>query len=165
RRKSIQTQVERLNYSDASFPVDPAFRRHLDELKRAAPNSAFVVWVTPVTIELLMKQVMSGRLPDYFDWVEHLLDAFGAVYHFNGINEFTRKEENFVDSNHIYGDVAARLVAILEQREGATADGFGERITKDTFARFREAFRATVCRELSVRMPPPRAPVAGCQEI
>jgi len=165
RQQTIQSEIERLNYSDASFLVDPDFDAHLDNLKRAAPNSAFVVWVTPVTIDLLMKQVMSGRLPNYFDWIEHLLDAFGAVYHFNGINELTRKEENFFDSHHIYGDVAARLAAILEQRESATADGFGERITKDTFPRFREAFRTAVCKELSIRMPRRPGPVAGCPDI
>ena len=150
-------------FSDAKFKADWRFREQIAELERVLPTSEIVPLVLPITADLFLAEMAEGRLDDYFAWLEMLIQEFGSVRYFAGLNAFTRNVRNFLDAHHVQGDLTKAIADILEGRVEPRPDGFGQRLTAENFPRFRQALREQVCREARPLAGGPET-VRGCPQ-
>jgi hypothetical protein len=148
-------------FSNAKFKADAGFRQKLTDLKRTFPSSEIVPFVLPITADLFLAEMAQGRLNDYFAWLEALIEEFGSVHYFAGLNALTHNTRNFYDAHHLRSEFTKPIVDILEGREFFRPDGFGQRLTTETFPRFRQALSEQVCREMPASSAE-RIQVSGC---
>ena len=83
-----------------------AFKRVVKE----NPKSDFIVFTTPISSDLFRLMVQKGRLPDYERWLTMLVEVFGEVYDFMGVNTITSNSSNYADLHHFYPEFG-KLIA------------------------------------------------------
>lgn len=116
---SVDINVYRNRIYGPDYEYDASIKTTLDSLRRAHPETRFVVFTTPPSARLFRVLVESGRLPDYQRWIGELVEVFGGVYDFMGINSVTANDENYSDAHHFNPQVG-RL--IVRRVEGGDAD-------------------------------------------
>lgn len=113
---------------DRKKPIDPMFRSHLQRIKQAAPGATIVAFIPPVRADVHRVMVTARGETDYHDWIGSIIDEFGSVVQFSGLNSFTENPANFYDTNHTYTPLTENMISILEGRQSADPDGFGQKL-------------------------------------
>lgn len=123
------------------YVYDVALKNQLIQLRDAHPETRFVVFTTPPSYKLFQVLVRMGRLPDYERWVTEMVEVFGGVYDFMGLNSITKNLDNYADGHHFYQSVGTVMAARLENREAGLED-FGIYVTRDNLAHHLASVRA-----------------------
>ena len=113
-------------------PADGQFREYMRRIKRAVPGSRIHVYIPPISAELFRTIIESGKADDYRQWLAILVEEFGSVVQFSGLNSFTTNPENFYDTHHVYPERTEKIIGILEGRLPPDKDGFGRLITRSS---------------------------------
>jgi len=99
-------------------------------LRERFPKSRFVVFTTPISAPLLLALVECGRWPDYERWMRVMVEAFGSVHDFMGINAITLDLSNYQDASHFYPPIGTLIARSLTEAQAPLA-GFGQQVTRD----------------------------------
>jgi len=109
--------------------MDNTFAVSIQRLRDNFPDAQFTVFTTPISLPLYYLLIDADRFDDYSNWIREIVNVFGSVYDFMGVNEFNENLENFRDSNHYCPDVGVRLSERLNG-VGERTDGFGALVTQ-----------------------------------
>ncbi|HEX5393467.1 MAG TPA: hypothetical protein VFW68_09305 [Rhodocyclaceae bacterium] len=123
------------------YLYDDGLKDLLIQLRDAHSETRFIVFTTPPSYKLFQVLVRMGRLPDYERWITEMVDVFGGVYDFMGLNSITENLDNYADGHHFYQSVGTVIAARLENREAGPKD-FGTYVTRDNLARHLASIRA-----------------------
>ncbi len=115
-----------------SVPPDPIFKAHLRAIREAVPGAVIRPFIPPERADLHRVLIETRGRHDYDDWIAAIVDEFGSVVQFGGINSFTENYANFYDTNHLYSRLTNRMIGILEGRVAPDSDGFGRTIVKSS---------------------------------
>lgn len=112
----------------------------LRSLKAGYPDAQFIVFTTPESIELFAMAMREGRLPDFVRWLRDLVEVFGAVWDFNGLNSVTTDPGRYIDAHHFKPEVG-RLIAdrLLGRAVPEAHADFGRLLTAETLDAHLEA--------------------------
>lgn len=106
-----------------------------EQLKKNNPNTKFIVYTTPPSVELWRLLLDEGRLPDYQQFISDSVHVFGSVVDFMGINSVSTNPNNYMDAHHFYketgGDIVRRL---LESDLEGVPEDFGRLVTQESLA-------------------------------
>jgi len=112
-------------------------------LKKTNPKTRFILFTTPINSKLFKILVEKNNLKDYKRWLRMLVEVFGEVYDFMGINSITTDPSNYADLHHIYPEVGTLLVNRIMQRNRQVPDDIGIRITTDNIDRYLKSIDIT----------------------
>ena len=113
-----------------SYHYNPHLKEIFESLKKENPHTRFILFTTPISKPLFCMLVKQGKLPAYEAWLRMLVNVFGEVYDFMGINTVTQKAENYADLHHFYPEFGTLIAKrITGQRDLSLPDDFGIRVT------------------------------------
>jgi len=92
------------------YKFNTKIRGYFESMKKKNPNTNFIIFTTPITAELFHMLVNSGNLNDYKKWLSMMVDVFGEVYDFMGVNSITNNPKNYADLHHFYPPIG-KLIA------------------------------------------------------
>ena len=105
-------------------------REILQHIKDHNPNTEFLVFTTPITMQLYEQMIKDGLYPYYRQWLEDITAVFGEVYHFMYPNSVTANIEYFYDGSHIYPWVGTWLAhKLIGYPDEDIPEDFGKIIT------------------------------------
>jgi hypothetical protein len=111
--------------------IGEIFRR----LRATYPQTRFIVFVPPETAMMHRLIAETGRLDDYARWLGTLVDIFGEVYDFGGINDISLDIGDWwYDGHHLYPELTRILYDRMLGAGGDEYANFGERVTKNNLA-------------------------------
>jgi len=113
---SHQTGLYSHQVYGAGYKFNPKLKAYFQALKKENPETKFIIFTTPINIDLFKILVQRGRLDDYKKWLTLLVGEFGEVYDFMGINSITKNRENYADLHHFYpefGTLIADRVTVV----------------------------------------------------
>jgi len=153
-RISSQRKQEAVNFQTGlyanhvygeTYLYDTALKAEFEALKRDNPHSKFIIFTTPIAKSLFEILVQSGRLEDYERWMRELVEVFGGVYDFMGLNSVTTHEEHYADLHHFYPYIG-ELIAdrITNVPNGKLPPDFGIFVTKANLESHLAAIREMV---------------------
>ncbi len=139
-RISSQRKQEAVNFQTGlyanqiygeTYLYDAALKAEFEALKKENPHSKFIIFTTPIAKSLFEILVQSGRLGDYERWIRELVEVFGGVYDFMGLNSITTHEEDYADLHHFYPYIG-ELIAdrITNVPNSKLPEDFGIFVTK-----------------------------------
>jgi hypothetical protein len=115
------------------------------EIRDAYPNTKFLVFATPETALMHRLIFGSGRFEDYARWLGILVDVFGEIYDFNGINSVSLDlGQWWYDGQHIYPELTGIVYDRLLGHEAGAHPDFGIKVTKANLSAHIEAQRAAL---------------------
>jgi len=113
------------------YHYNTRIRAYFQQLKEENPHTRFIIFTTPISAELFKLMVYKGNLKDYERWLEMLVDVFGEVYDFMGINTITDNPKNYADLHHFYPEFGTLIAdRITGTANAKLPDDFGVRVTK-----------------------------------
>ena len=116
-----------------AYRYDEEMAAHFEQLKKDNPQTKFIIFTTPIAGSLFEVLVRSGSLPDYKRWLTQLVDTFGEVYDFMGLNSVTTYEDHYADLHHFYPYIGTFIADRLSgTNSAALPKDFGILVTKDT---------------------------------
>lgn len=98
-------------------------------LRQQNPDVEFVVFTTPISAPMFSLLVRDGRLHDYERWLRLIVENFGSVQDFMGLNSVTENLDNYADAHHYLPPVGEYIVDRLEGRNTQAPADFGVRVT------------------------------------
>ena len=103
----------------------------LQEIKKAFPNTQFLVFTTPVALPHLQMIEEENILPQYKQWLRDITDVFGEVWHFMDKNTISQDYTlYFSDSHHLYPEETNLLVQRMLNKNGEQVPAdFGKKLT------------------------------------
>ena len=84
-------------------------KHYLEIIKKENPDTRFIVFTTPISAELFEILVKQGNLSDYKVWLSMLVDVFGEVYDFMGVNTITVDPMAYADLHHFYPEIGTLI--------------------------------------------------------
>ena len=110
-------------YDKTNYTTEIAYREtykdELEKMKKASPDSEFVIF-TDMAHVLRLKTYLKN--PNYFDAydrsIREIIDVFGEVNSFHLNNDYTSKDEYWMDFYHFYPEVGDKMIHALETGEG-----------------------------------------------
>lgn len=116
----------------SAYRYNEEIEYHFEQLKKNNPNTKFIIYTTPISKELFDLLVEHGNLNDYQKWLKILVQEFGEVYDFMGINTITRTKSNYPDLHHFYPFVGTLLANKISKKENKNIPkNFGVLVTKE----------------------------------
>jgi hypothetical protein len=114
--KKIINQSLENNRIKLSYDKD-SYLEILNELKSNNPHSTFIVFTAPLPAPILSLILEDGNNQKvYHQWLQDLVQNFGAIHHFCFINPVTQDYSNFIDDGHYTSEVGDAInQAILDQ--------------------------------------------------
>lgn len=101
------------------------------QLKKENPGTEFILFTTPIAGELFKLLVRSGNIPDYKRWLKEMVESFGSIYDFMGLNSITTYADNYADLHHFYPYIGTLIAdRITGTKNKLLLDDFGIRIDK-----------------------------------
>jgi hypothetical protein len=152
-------------FTESQFKPDPAYPEKLRSVQEAAPRAKVVAFIPPVSSSYFLAVMSERRIDDYVKWLSLVIDAYGSLVNFSGINTFTLDDSQFYDVHHLYSTSWKSAVDIMEGRTRAHPDGFGETLTKDNLAAYAGSLRTAVCAESLKRSGDELTDVPGCPGV
>ena len=116
------------------YKFNTKIRGYFESIKKNNPNTNFIIFTTPTTSQLFNMLVDGGNLADYEKWLGMMVDVFGEVYNFMGVNTITNNPKNYADLHHFYppiGKLIANRVSRVENSE--IPKDFGILVNKNNF--------------------------------
>lgn len=90
-------------FTDSKYVYNNNYIDILKKIKSQNPNSKFIVFTSPISADLFASIMLyTNRLNEYHQWLNNLIDIFGEVYCFMGINSITINLNNYPDDDHFY---------------------------------------------------------------
>lgn len=114
------------------YNYNERIEHHFKQLKKNNTNTKLIIYTTPISKELFELLVQHGNLKDYEKWLRVLVEEFGEVYDFMGINTITSNKSNYPDLHHFYpfiGTLIANRIAKTENKN--IPKDFGVLVTKE----------------------------------
>ena len=105
-----------------------------EEMQKAFPDVRFVVFITPVTHNLLSLLVQQGLLEDYKKWVADLVSHFEEVWNFMYPNAVTGNNDYFKDAHHYSPEVARWIAQKIMGMPYQGPQDFGVKVNKQNLA-------------------------------
>jgi len=108
-------------------------------IKMSNKNSKFIVFITPVHKSIYLSMIKNGLIDDYKRWLGEIVDVFGEVYDFTGINSVNINKDNYKDPQHFnpkIGDLVAKR--IMNQSLEEVPEDFGILVNKDNIQQYVE---------------------------
>lgn len=133
--------VYRTKIYGADYVYDDGLKDILLGLRDRHPETRFIPFTTPSSYKIFQVLVQTGRLPDYERWITEMVNIYGGVYDFMGLNSITENLDNYADAHHFYEDVGALISERLENRKGGPQD-FGTYVTQANLAKHLAEIRA-----------------------
>ena len=132
RARNQQKQIYVNAFYGKAYHYNEKLKDEFNMLQQENPSTRFIVFTTPISTELFKILVKSGNLPDYERWLRMLVDVFGAVYDFMGVNSVTNNPSNYADLHHFYPEFG-RLIAdrITGMDNPELPEDFGILVTKE----------------------------------
>ena len=84
------------------YHYNTKMRDYFETIKKENPDTRFIIFTTPISVDLFKMLVQSGKLPDYQRWLTMLVDVFGEAYDFMGVNSITEDPMIYTDLHHFY---------------------------------------------------------------
>ena len=129
---NVQLSLYRNRFYGRGYRYDKGLKRYLEIIKRENPDTQFIIFTTPITAELFRVLVQSGNLPDYDRWMGQLVETFGKVYDFMGVNSITTYPDNYADLHHFYPYIGTLIADRLTgSKNSSLPEDFGILVTKD----------------------------------
>lgn len=132
------------------YAYDETLKPLLETMRDGHPSTRFIPFTTPPSYKLFQVLVRMGRLPDYERWLSEMIDVFGGVYDFMGLNSITENMDNYADGHHFYERVGDLIAARLENRQGCPKD-FGVYVTRRNLVQHMAAIREQARRVAALR--------------
>ena len=108
------------------YRYNPKIKEYFDQIKKDNPNTRFIIFTTPITADLFKLLSQVGNLPDYDKWMRQLVESFGEVYDFMGVNSITANPENYADLHHFYPYIGTLIAdRITGVKNSALPEDFG----------------------------------------
>ena len=127
-----QTGLYTYQVYGSGYQFNPKLKPYFEVLKKENPKTKFIIFTTPISIDLFKILVQSGRLDDYKKWLRLLVKEFGEVYDFMGINTITKNRDNYADLHHFYPEfgtlIADRVTGVKNSK---LPNDFGIRVNKE----------------------------------
>lgn len=117
-----------------SYAYDESLPETWLQLVRQLPRSRLIVFTTPISVPLFEVLIESGRWRDFERWMRDMVQAFGEVYDFMGVNVITKNPDNYHDASHFYPAVGT-LIAHRLIGAGSVPVDFGILVNKDNLDR------------------------------
>lgn len=115
------------------YEYDGTLKNAWAQIRDTHPQTRFIPFTTPPSYKLFQVLIQTGRLPDYERWITEMVDVFGGVYDFLGLNSITENLDNYADGHHFYAEIGTLIAARLENRKGVPED-FGVYVTRENLA-------------------------------
>ena len=118
KQQAVNSQISlyRNLFYGKGYHYNTKIKHYFETIKKENPNTRFIIFTTPISVDLFKILVQSNRLPDYKKWMTMLVDAFGEVYDFMGVNTITENPENYADLHHFYPEfgtlIADRVTSV-----------------------------------------------------
>ena len=127
------------------YRYNAKLKEELEMMVRENPDSRFIIFTTPISRDLFALLVKQGSYPDYKRWLAMLVDVFGEVYDFMGVNSVTNNPANYADLHHFYPPIG-RLIAdrLTGVKSSEFPEDFGVLVTEKTLQKHLENMDRTV---------------------
>lgn len=109
RVRQQQRQIYINAFYGKAYHYDRKLKSYFKTLIEENPQTRFVIFTTPISAELFSLLVKEGNLPDYKRWMHMLVDTFGEVYDFMGVNTITKDLNNYADLHHFYPNIGTLI--------------------------------------------------------
>jgi len=128
-----ESKLEDLVGNIKNYTYDEDYKSILKSLKKANPNTKFIVFTTPVTSVYLDKLKALGLSNDYIRWLNELTSTFDSITHFMDKNSITNDySEYFMDYHHIYPKYSSFVINKLDDIESKNSPSdFGKVLNKE----------------------------------
>ena len=128
---NTQTSIYKNLFYGKGYHYNTKMRQYFETIKKENASTDFIIFTTPISADLFKILVQSGNLPDYKKWVTMLVDVFGEVYDYMGINTITNNPSNYADLHHFYPEfgtlIADRITGV---KNSALPKDFGVLVNK-----------------------------------
>ncbi len=134
-QKSVADQIAL--YAVAAYGKNYRYASNIpfyEEMQKKFPDVRFVVFITPVTHNLLALLAKQGLLEEYKTWVADLVNHFGEVWNFMYPNPVTKNNNYFKDAHHYSPEVSDWIVQKMMEMPYRGPQGFGIKISKQNLA-------------------------------
>jgi hypothetical protein len=115
-----------------TYPYNPDYKKMLQSLKKANPNTKFIIFTEPIYYERFK---MTLKNPNYYAayerWYKDMADVFGEIYSFQGKNSVNLNEKNFIDLYHYFPNVGTSMAHRMSGIESGIPSDFGVKVTKN----------------------------------
>ena len=130
-----QTALYRNQFYGPGYRYNRELKHYFEILKRENPGTHFIIFTTPISADLFKILVESGNLKDYDRWMTQLVEIFGEVYDFMGLNTITENPDNYADLHHFYPSIGTLIAERVTGVGGAALpEDFGILVTKKSLA-------------------------------
>jgi hypothetical protein len=117
------------------YKYNTKLRYYFEAIKKENPHTRFIIFTTPISAKLFNMLVERGNLDDYKRWIRMMVDVFGEVYDFMGVNSITKDPMIYADLHHFYPEfgilIADRVTGVANKN---LPDDFGILVTKENLA-------------------------------
>ncbi len=139
---NTQTSLYRNRFYGRGYQYNTKIKKYLEQLKKDNPDTHFIIFTTPIAADLFRILVQSGNLPDYERWMRELVDTFGEVYDFMGVNSITSYPDNYADLHHFYPYIGTLIAdRVTGVKNSALPKDFGIVVTKKNLKTHLEMIR------------------------
>lgn len=112
----------------------------LKNIKRDNPNTKFIIFTTPIMVEVLEYALIDCQLfDDYAQWLQDVISVFGEIYHFGGFNEITLNEKHYFDAGHYYPYVGKLMIQKINNND--FSNNFGLLLNKNNIEEYIKIFK------------------------
>jgi len=119
------------------YHYNTKIRHYFEAIKKENPNTRFIIFTTPISADLFKILVQKGNLPDYKRWLTMLVDVFGEVYDFMGINSITEDPMIYADLHHFYPPTGTLIADRVTKVPNSTLPkDFGILVNKKNLKRY-----------------------------
>ncbi|MBO8159725.1 hypothetical protein [Thermosyntropha sp.] len=126
--RTVNTYREKIYRDYEYMPVKEILLR----LKKANPDTKFIVFTTPESLPLMQLIEEEGLTPYYERWLYDCVEVFGEVYHFMYPNSVTCNLENYYDASHFYPHIGTMMAHKMLGIEDETIPAdFGVKLDKN----------------------------------
>lgn len=144
KQNAVNTQISlyQNRFYGKGFHYNTKIKKYLETLKKENPDTRFIIFTTPIAADLFKILIQSGNLPDYDRWMRELVDTFGEVYDFMGVNSITSYPNNYADLHHFYPYIGTLIAdRVTGVKNSALPKDFGIVVTKKNLESYLEMIR------------------------
>ena len=135
-RKKYVSGLQYSNYKNTiygkNYKYDENLKKLFLELKKENKQTKFIIFTTPISKKLFRLLIEQGKYPEYKKWLADVVNIFGEVYNFMGINNITSNPNNYPDLHHFYPSVGKEIATfIITNNKEQTNNYFGTILNKN----------------------------------
>lgn len=134
RIKAFKTNLKRHTdeLSGSKYTYNEDYFNILKIIKQENPTTKFIIFTSPITADLISSILTKGNnFENHKRWLNEIVEVFGEVYDFCGVNSITKNVYNYPDDDHYYAPIG-KLVShkISGVKDANIPKDFGVLVTK-----------------------------------